>query len=61
MSGLSLYILFEIEVFTCLALYKKFKVFKDYSKQLDLLVIVAIMAVYVLPPNESWSNRVSFD
>jgi hypothetical protein len=36
-------------------------VLSDYYKQLDLLVIVAIIDEYVLPPRESWRRRVSFD
>ena len=40
-------------VLICLALYKNFKVFKDSSRHEDLVVMVAIIAVNVLPPRVS--------
>jgi len=61
MSGFSLWILFDTDTLICFALYKKFNVFNDYSRQLDLLVTPAIIAVYVFPPSESCKSLVSFD
>lgn len=58
---MSLNILLTTDAFICLALSKNFNVFIDYYRQLDLLVIVAIIAVYVLPPSESCSSLVNFD
>lgn len=61
-SGLSLNWSFEITyVLICFALYRNFKVFRDSSKQNDLVVIVAIITVKVLPPNESCKSLVNFD
>lgn len=47
--------------FICWALYKNFKVFRDYSRQVALGAIAAIIAVLVLPPKVSCKSLVSFD
>lgn len=60
-SGLSEYTLANTYPFTWRALSKNLRVLSDSSTQLALAVTVAIMAVLVLPPNESCSKRVNFD
>ena len=50
-----------MEVFTCFARSKNLRVLRDSSREEDFVVMVAMMAVYVFPPKESWSSRVSFD